>query len=141
MALDIVSALVGFMVGVLTGAAGSYLGTRLTERRRTRLAAKDAKRAFLADKATMPSLISKIKVDLAGEGNQHIREFFVLSSKSVHLGRSQKTRFAYYEDEHENLRGKLDILESSGYIVDVTPGNTPIYRISESFVALIGKYA
>ena len=140
MALDIMSTLVGFVVGVATGATGSYIGTRLTDRRRSRQAAKQAKRDFLAAKTKMPALISEIKADLAGEGNQHIREFFVVPRKSVRLGGSEKPRFVYCEEEHMNLRGKLDILESNGYIIDVTLGNTPIYRMTEEFVELVRRF-
>lgn len=140
MALDIMSTLVGFIVGVATGATGSYLGTSLTDRRRSRQAAKQAKQGFLATKAEMPALVAEIKADLAGEGNQHIREFFVLPRESVRLGASEKPRFVYYEDEHIDLRGKLDILESNGYIIDVTPGNTPIYRMMEEFVNLVRSF-
>ena len=37
-------------------------------------------------------------------------------------------------EDHDNLCGQIDILENQGYLTDVTPKNTPIYRMSEEFV-------
>ncbi len=140
MAFDLTSTLVGFLVGAATGAVGTYLGNKYTDRRREKKAGKDAKRRFLAIKKQMPQLVAEMRTDLAGEGNSHIREFFVLSNKSVCLGGSEKPRFIYYEDQHENLRGKLDVLENEGYIMDVTPKGTLIFRMSEEFVELVMKH-
>lgn len=92
---------------------------------------------FESIKNQMPELIAEMKKDFEGEGGKFVREFFVLQKKTHHLGGSSKPRFIYYEEEHENLRGKLDILENHGYITDVTPGNTPIYRMTEDFVRLV----
>lgn len=84
----------------------------------------------------MPELIAEMKKDLESEEGKFVREFFVLE-RSHCLGGSEKPRFVYYEDDHDNLRGKLDILENSGYLVDVTPKNAPIYRMTEQFVRLV----
>jgi hypothetical protein len=90
---------------------------------------------FLEIKRRMPGLIEEIKSDL--EEDSLVREFFVLKHKGLRLGMTSKKRFIYYEDDHENLRGMLDILENCGYLVDVTPGNAPIYRMTEEFVRLV----
>jgi len=137
MAFDLVSTLVGFFVGAATGAVGSYFANKYTDRRHEKEAGRYAKQQFRAIRKQMPQLIAEMKSDLAGDGNAHVREFFVLPNERVHLGRSEKPRFVYYEDQHDNLRGKLDILENAGYIIDVTPGNTPIFRMSEGFVGLL----
>lgn len=92
---------------------------------------------FLEIKKLMPELIADFKDGLQQEDGQFVREFFVLGSKGHRLGGSEKPRFIFYEEDHNNLRGKLDILENRGYIVDVTPGNTPIYRMTEEFVRLV----
>jgi len=84
----------------------------------------------------MPKLIAEMKADLSTEEGKHVREFFVMSRKHV-LGGSEKPRFSYYEEDHVNLRGQIDILENQGYLTDVTPKNTPIYRMSEEFVRLV----
>jgi hypothetical protein len=85
----------------------------------------------------MPELIREMRLDLDGDGTDTIREFFVLPSPDVFLGGLTKRRFRYDESNHEGLREKLDLLEQEGFIVDVTPGNTPIYRMTEDFVQLI----
>lgn len=95
--------------------------------------------SFLQIKEQMPALIAEMKKDLEGEDGKFVREFFVTSRRHV-LGGSEKPRFIYYEEDHDNLRGKIDILENHGYVTDVTPGNTPIYRMSEEFVSLVREH-
>jgi len=92
--------------------------------------------SFARVKAQMPELIAEMKQDLEGKDGKYVREFFVMSRHHV-LGGSEKPRFIYYEEDHDNLRGKLDILENEGFLLDVTPGNTPIYRMREEFVRLV----
>lgn len=94
---------------------------------------------FLGIKAQMPKFITAMKTDLSLEEYQNVREFFVLPNRRVSLGGSEKLRFVYYEDEYRNLRGKLDILENVGHVTDVTPGNVPIYRMTEGFVKLLRR--
>jgi len=88
----------------------------------------------------MPELIKLFKTDLSTEDNKLIREFFVLPNNRVCLGGSEKPRLIYYEEEYKGLRNKIDILENQGFLIDVTPGNAPIYRMTEEFVELIIKY-
>ncbi len=140
MAFDLMSTAIAFLVGTATGAAGGYFASKYTDRRREQEAAKKAKKQFLAIKKQMPQLLAEMSTDLAGEGYADVREFFVLPNRKVCLGGSEKDRFIYYEEDHSNLRGKLDILENAGYIFDVTPKNTPIFRMTEEFVGLLAKW-
>lgn len=94
---------------------------------------------FRQVRGQMPELIAEIKRDLEGENGEFVREFFVMKKKHI-LGGSSKPRFAYYHEDHSSLSGKIDVLENYGYLVDVTPGNTPIYRMTEEFVSLVRKY-
>ncbi|MCA9037678.1 MAG: CHAT domain-containing protein [Planctomycetaceae bacterium] len=87
----------------------------------------------------MPELIAEMKADLESDDGEFVREFFVMSKK-VTLGGSSKPRFAYYLEDHGNLKGKIDILENYGFLIDVTPGNTSIYRMTEEFVSHVRKY-
>lgn len=139
MQFDIQSTLAGFLVGVATGAAGSYFGNKYTDRRKEREAARRTQRQFADVKKKMPELIAEMKADLSTADGQHVREFFVLEKRSHRLGGSEKPRFCYYVEEHGDLHGKLSILGNHGYLIDVTPGNTPIYRMTEEFVELIHK--
>ena len=50
---------------------------------------------------------------------------------------SSKKRFFYSEEKHPDLQNKVDLLESHGLVVDVTPGNAPMYRMTEDFVGLL----
>lgn len=81
----------------------------------------------------MPALIEEMKADLQQPEHEFIREFFVVPNRNVVLN-SQQPRLVYFEDEHENLMGKIQVLEGQGLLIDVTPGNTPMYRMTEEFV-------
>jgi hypothetical protein len=48
-----------------------------------------------------------------------------------------KLRFKYFLEDHDDLANQVTILQNLGYVVDVTPGNTPIYPMSEEFVGLL----
>jgi hypothetical protein len=86
--------------------------------------------------ALMPELLAEMRQDISADESQLIRELLILPTKGV-LFHSAKPRFVYYEDEHPNLRGKLDILEDSGFLRDISPGDVPIFRMSEEFMALV----
>ncbi len=139
--MDFTSAIIGFLIGAATGAAGTYFGHKYTDRRRKQEAAADAKKQFLAVKAQMPELIAEMKEDLQDESGRHVREFFVLESKRQNLGACPRRRFVYYAEDHGDLHGKLSILENRGYLCDVTPGDTPVFRMTEEFVELVSRYS
>jgi len=128
--------LVTFLIGVATGAAGNYFASKYTDRRRDSEKGKKAKHTFMNVKKQMPDLISEMKTDFTKNENSSIREFVVLPNNKV-LFNSQQPRFIYFESQHENLLGKITILENHGYIRDVTVSNAPIYRITEEFWNLI----
>lgn len=140
MVFDWTSAAIGFLLGTATGASGKYLADRFTDRRRKGESQRQLKKQFLNIKKQMPELIAEFKADLSEEDHKLIREFFVLHNRKNILGGSDKPRFVYYEEEHKDLRSKLDILENEGFLMDVTIGNTPIYRMTEEFVELLNKY-
>lgn len=81
----------------------------------------------------MPELVKEMSQDLDSDDTKLMMEFVILPSNTIPFN-SSKPRFAYFEDEHPNLLGKVDILADYGYVFDVTPGNTPIYRMTEEFV-------
>ena len=139
MQFDWMSMACGFLGGAAVGAAGMYYAEKFTDQRRHGERIKEAKKQFLKIKKQMPELIAEMKSDLSNEDNCLIREFFILSNRRFRPN-SQKPRFAYYEDEHKDLRSKIDILENHGFLMDVTPGNTSIYRMSEELVELILKH-
>jgi hypothetical protein len=137
MPLDVVSTTVSFLIGVFTGAAGSYFGNRFTDRRREQEKSTADRRVFAAVRNQMPALIAEMKSDLELDNSQLVREFFVIERRSVAMGRSSKPRFAYYVEDHKQLHGQLEVLDNRGYIIDVTSGNTPVFRMTEEFVQLV----
>jgi hypothetical protein len=140
MQFDWMSSIISFVVGTVAGASGMYYAEKLTDWRRIKESKKERKKDFLNAKAQMPELIREMKTDLSKEDHRLIREFFILPNKRCCIGFSGKPRFSYYEEDHKSLRGKIDLLESKGFLSDVTIGNTPIYRMTEEFVELINKY-
>lgn len=133
---DIISGVIGFLLGIV----GTYYVHKLTDRRREREQKEKARKNFLTTIAKMPEFIEELKSDLTE--HLDVREFFVLP-KGASLGGSKIPRFIYYyerDNPEDNLLNKIQILENMGYIIDVTPGNTPIFRMTEDFVDLLKRY-
>ena len=84
----------------------------------------------------MPDLLQEMKSGILSDKTRLIREFVVLHSEGV-IFNSQKLRFVYFESQHENLLNKINLLEEYGFIFDITPGDTPIYRMIDEFMDLI----
>lgn len=139
MQFDWMSFIISFVLGTATGASGMYYAEKLTDWRRKKESKKKKMQNFLNAKVQMPELITEFKNDLLKEDQKFIREFFVLEDKRSSLN-SEKPRLVYCEEDHEDLRCKIDILESKGFLLDVTISNTPIYRMTEEFVELLKKY-
>jgi len=119
---------------LVLGAFATYLVNKFTDKRRKKEASRELQKEFLKAKQQMPELIAEIKNDLLQEGNNLIREFFI-SRKNYSLNPGGKC-FVYYEDDHSDLQSKVHILENLAFIIDITPGNAPKYRMTEEFVKL-----
>jgi hypothetical protein len=125
-----------FLLGAAMAAAGQYLADRFTDQRRRQETRADIQARWAKIVGAMPAFIVEMKQNLSSA--PLVREFIVLPSKHVAFGGGKlQPRFRYYEDEHPQLRGQLAMLEDYGYIRDVTPRNTPIYRMTEEFVELV----
>lgn len=125
-----------FILGVATGAAGHYFGSKYTDRRRNKEDEAKEKQRFLKVKEMMPELMKRITDNLANPTNQTIREFVILPNNRVIFPVSKNT-FVFYENEYQNIREKIDILNNYGYIIEIKTGNTPIYQFKEYFVELV----
>jgi len=132
-----VSHAVAFLLGTATGAAGKYFADKYTDKRRKSEAVSERRRSFRAVRDLMPRLIGEMREDVTSSENRTLRELVVLPNRQVLFTSGGQRRFTYYEDEHEDLRDKVTMLENLGYLLDVTPGNTPIYRMNEHFVELL----
>jgi hypothetical protein len=136
----LITHLVVFIIGVLSGASCHYLGTKYTEQRHKKESDIIARKKIAHLKNIMPKLIEEMVADVRNDKTKLVREFVILPNKRTGIGGMSQPRFAYYEDEHDNLKGKIDILEEKSYIIDVTPDNVPIYRMTEEFVDLLLKH-
>jgi hypothetical protein len=87
---------------------------------------------FLEAERLMPGLIREMRNDVRDDATQLVRELALLPHPNTGFNH-RKPRFQYLESEHPRLQLEFDWLEDMGLIVDVTPGNTPIYRMTEEF--------
>jgi hypothetical protein len=129
---------IAFIIGTAAGAAGGYFASRFTDVRRAKESQSALEQQFREVELMMPDLIAEMREDFRDPELRTIRELVVLPNQRVIFNSKQK-RFAYFEDSHDDLSGKMAVLENHGYIVDVTPGNTPIYRLTEEFVVAVRK--
>jgi hypothetical protein len=84
----------------------------------------------------MPNLLQEMKNDLLSDKTGLVREFRVLRDEHI-MFHSTKHRFVYYENQHEDLLNKIGLLEEFGFIIDITTGNLPIYRMVNEFIDLL----
>ncbi len=103
---------------------------RALERRRSPVSESEG--VFLEAERLMPDLIAEMRTDVRGDKTGLIREFVPSPSRAAVFGHT-KPRFEYYQTEHPDLQLQLDWLEEMGAIVDVTPKNAPIYRMTPEF--------
>jgi hypothetical protein len=135
---DMFSVATGFLGGATVGAAGGYLAGLFTDRRHRKEAKRHARVAFLDTVKKLPDFVKELKADLAREPS--VREFFILD-KGASLGGSSVPSFEYESTDENRYKNKAQILENMGYVIDVTPKNTPMYRMTEEFVELVMKHA
>jgi hypothetical protein len=130
--MDILSLLVGFVVGTFTGAAGRYFGEKYTDQRRSKEFAASIDRKWAELEKRFPNVIAEMKEDVKKPEFSSVRKFFVKSSRTI-VNLSENS-FEYHTDVHSELTAAIAHLEELGYIVDITPGNCPMYRMTEQFV-------
>jgi hypothetical protein len=78
----------------------------------------------------MPALIEEMREDLLN--NPTTREFVILQRGWVY--NSSGPYLAYYLDEHEDLEGKLQVLENLGLVQEITYNNVRRFLFQEDFV-------
>lgn len=132
--MDLVDALTYLGVlafGYILGALKPFFADWLTDWRRQHQAEQERGGRFREIREEMPSVLGEMHEDL--EDDPHVREFIVLNRQAIQFGH-EKPRFEYYRDEHDDLDGKLTILENHGFIERLPHPSTPMYRMSEEFV-------
>jgi len=84
----------------------------------------------------MPDLLQEMKNDILSDQTRLVREFFVLPSEGASINGSRR-RFVYFETQHDNLLNKIALLEEYGFVIDITPRNTPMYRMTDELIDLL----
>jgi hypothetical protein len=139
-----ISYIVTFLVGALTGAAANYLANKFTDQRREQDSLRKARQRFQNLKDKIPKLIAEMQHDLRLDGFGLIREFYILPKASdVNLIipwrglEPTKNVLCYYVEDHRDLENQVVLLENNGYVTKLgePEGQVPaaIYRMSEDF--------
>jgi HNH endonuclease len=90
---------------------------------------------FQRVEAQIPELIAELRADV--DAKPFIREFVLLSRKWTYNGDERDPVSVYFFEDHDNLQGKIQILENRGLIIDVTFTTVKRYRMAEDFVDLL----
>jgi len=97
--------------------------------------ATESQGVFSEAERLMPDLIAEMRNDVRSDETELVRELVILHSRNVMFGLGHsKPRFVYYTTEYPNITVQADWLEETGCILDITPGNAPIYRMVPEFV-------
>ena len=133
------SHLIAFILGAFTGAAGKYLADKYTDKRRNKERKTGIRKTFLNVAKKMPNLIKEIQEDLKKPEFTVIREFFVLPNNRVMFNSGVERCLFYFEEQHDNLKHKIKLLENHGFVNDITHTNTPKYQMTEEFVDCVTR--
>ncbi|MCI1735946.1 MAG: hypothetical protein LKM38_00430 [Pseudomonas veronii] len=131
--MDFQSLAIGFLTGAFTGAAGNYLADKYTDTRRRKEEKRETKKFWKDVEARFPKIIQEMKSDLKQDGMSGVRVFFVKESYTM-LAFVTEPCFEYNTDKHEDLRAAVHFLLDNNLLKDITPGNAPMYRMSERLV-------
>ena len=82
----------------------------------------------------MPELFAEMRQDLSE--SPFIREFITMRKGWLYNSDPNNPIFSYNFDDHENLTGKLTVLENHGLVTEITYNNAKRYTMSEEFVGL-----
>ncbi|MFC1595463.1 hypothetical protein ACFL3X_00950 [Gemmatimonadota bacterium] len=126
-----------FLFGAATGATGSYLASKYTDKRRWGEARRERRARFKEVESELSQLIAEMQDDFADKSNATVREFIVMPNRNASWISDGTRVLAFFEDQHENLRGQISVLENNGYVMNVARGNVPRYRMSEELVQLL----
>lgn len=133
--MDIFSLLVGFLTGSATGATGYYFAIKYTEKRQL----KEAKHSLLKKlknlEKQMPRFFSEVREDYKNPENALKCEFYIMHKGNVL--NVKRGYLVYYHDDHPDLEDILALLESEGFVFDITETNVPKYQFSNKFIGFI----
>ena len=87
---------------------------------------------FLEAERLMPDLVAEMRADVRGDETELVRDYCILPSPTTGYA-WPRSHFRLTEAEHPDLLNKLEWLEEMGLVVNVTPGNMPVYRLTPAF--------
>jgi hypothetical protein len=128
-----------FLMGTAVDAAGQYFALRFTDQRRSKESRAAAQRLFRDVEQLMPDLIGEMREDICKPEHATIRELVIYPCKEIAVPIGSPPRFAYYEDSHDNLRGKIAILEDKGFLVYAGGDEVPLYRVTDELVTMLRR--
>ena len=107
--MDILSTAIGFLIGTITGASGTYFGNKYTDIRHTKEKEKAQKELWKILEKKYPAIITEMINDFSEHKHQNVRIFFIKSRKSIVS--SNEPHFEYHTDIHENLSAAILYLQ------------------------------
>jgi len=132
--MDIMSLTVGFLVGTVMGAAGTYFVNKYTDVGKVKEEPEEELSFYNKLWDEHGTLLSEMKSDLTTPDFSCHREFFVLSNRLMfkHNGPC----LSYYIEEHDSLEEQLKALEGKGLIANVTEVGEKVtkYQHTDEFV-------
>ena len=139
-AIDWITFVSSVLTSGLTGAICAYYATKYTDKRRAKELKSSEKKRFLEIKKMMPELMDIIKKSIKEDGISSAIPFFLLPSKSVVSG-YVGVYYGLYENEINGLVEKFHILDTQGYVINVTENTTPKYLLNSVFIDLVKRSA
>lgn len=136
--MDILSLSTGFLIGTATGAAGSYLADKFTDKRREKKLAKEQEKLWQDIERRFPSVIAEMRSDFSMPTERNVRAFFVKTSNTM-IGLVSEPCFEYHTDKHPDIHPAVLYLAQHDFISEITPGNCPMYRVHEKLVDWLMK--
>jgi len=121
-----ISHILVFSLGLV---AGGWLALRLGPGRRQ----QDCKKALKSLRRESRAFFDELRKDLDKPEFVQVREFAIVESSQVTFV-SEDLRFVYYEEDFPNIKSIAKKLDKLGFVDDVAPGKTPIYRMRERLV-------
>lgn len=124
------------LVGSAVGACGGYHASKFTDKRRKNEKDSDVRKIFIQSGGKMLPMFKSLQLILEDKNTELLRSIFVLPSRKV-VFNFNGPYIPFYTNEIESLELKLNLLESNGFIVNITMGNTTEYKMTELFISLL----
>ena len=121
-----ISHIIVFCIGLI---AGGFLALRLGPGGHS----PDSKKALKSLYRESRAFFDELQKDLDKPEFFEVREFAIVESSQTTFV-SEDLRFVYYEEDFPDMKSIAKKLEKLGFVDDIAPGKTPIYRMRERLV-------